>query len=69
MKIETVPAPTSFEAEIGETRVMRLRVTGPVDRDDAVVRKARELVAKTGSQSMADSFEWALAKGAFVSVK
>jgi len=68
MKIEMVPAIESESAE-DQTKVMRLKVTGPIDPADAVLRRARELVQRTGSTSMAESFEWAISTGAFVSEK
>jgi len=51
MKIEMVPAIESESAE-DQTKVMRLKVTGPIDPADAVLRRARELVQRTGSTSM-----------------
>ena len=49
-----------------DAQVVMVEVTGPVDRDDAVVKRARELVLRTGSAAMIKSFDWALASEAVV---
>ena len=67
MKIQAIPisSPTEEENESGAEVVM-LKVSGPVDPNDAVMLRARELVLGTGSRAMIESFDWALKRGAFV---
>jgi hypothetical protein len=67
MKIQTIPvsAPSGDEAK-PSAEVGMLKVFGPVDPNDAVIRRARELVVGTGSRDMIESFDWALAHGSFV---
>jgi hypothetical protein len=67
MKIQTVliSPPNHQKTELG-AEVFRLKVSGPVDPNDAVMRRARELVLGTGSPAMIDSFDWAVRHGSFV---
>lgn len=65
MKIQTVPISSSTRNG-NDTEVVMLKVSGPVDPQDAVMRRARLLVLGTGSQSMIDSFDWAVDRNAFV---
>ena len=67
MKIQAVPIslPSHEETKLG-AEVFQLKVSGPVDPDDAVMRRARELVLGTGSIAMIDSFDWAVRHGSFV---
>jgi hypothetical protein len=67
MKIQTVliSPPNREETKLGAD-VFQLKVSGPVDPDDAVMRRARELVLGTGSTAMIDSFDWAVQHGSFV---
>lgn len=69
MKIEVIPVNASGQVRSDETQVVQFKVTGPIDSSDAVLKRARELVAKTGSDSMKRSFEWALATGVYASDK
>jgi hypothetical protein len=66
MKIEVVKVTSPMEES---TPVVRLRVTGPVDPAHHVLQRARQLVANTGSKSMAESFDWALKTGLLTSEK
>jgi hypothetical protein len=67
MKIQTVQIspPSHEEAKLG-AEVFQLKVSGPVDPDNAVMRRARELVLGTGSSAMIDSFDWAVQHGSIV---
>jgi hypothetical protein len=65
MKIQTVPiSPATSNGN--DTEVVMLKVSGPVDPDAAVMRRARQFVLDTGSKSMIDSFDWAVDRNAFV---
>ena len=67
MKIQAIPISTPTEEENGSgAEVVMLKVSGPVDPNDAVMLRARELVVGTGSRAMIESFDWALKRGAFV---
>jgi hypothetical protein len=69
VKIETVtilPPPGDEPAAPTDAQVVMVEVTGPVDRDDALVKRARELVLRTGSAAMIKSFDWALESEAVV---
>lgn len=67
MKFQTIPVSMpGEEATKADAEVVMLKVSGPVDPDDAVIRRARELVLGTGSQEMIESFDWAMKQGAFV---
>ncbi len=67
MKIVTVPVQADEQLTPDRTQVVRLKVTGPVDRDNHIVQRARELVARTGSLEMTASFESALERGDLLS--
>lgn len=70
MKIQSIPIQTSDEAVTdGDTGIVMLEVSGPVDPSDAVLRRARQMVAGTGSPSMIESFDWALKSGAVLAYK
>ena len=62
LKIESVPVIETDprHSSLGDSQVVVLRVSGHVDDSSAVVRRARELIGRTGSQAMADSFDWAV---------
>lgn len=64
MKIQTVPVHANEALTPGRTQVVRLKVTGPFDPQNDIVRRARELVARTGSAEMQASFERSLERGA-----
>lgn len=49
-----------------DAKIVMVEVSGPIDEDDAVIRRARELVKRTGSKAMLESFEWALKNEALV---
>jgi hypothetical protein len=69
VKVETVTITPPDSDEPGaqaDAQVVMVEVTGPVDRDDAVVKRARELVLRTGSAAMIKSFDWALESEAVV---
>ena len=69
MKVETVtiPPPASDEpATRPDAQIVMVEVSGPTDPDDAVIKRARELVLSTGSAAMIKSFDWALASEALV---
>jgi hypothetical protein len=62
VKIQTIAvssAPADGQSA-SDAQVVRLKVSGPIDPDDAVLRRARELVLVTGSAAMIESFDWAL---------
>lgn len=64
MNIELVPA-HGADAQSGQTRVVTLKVSGQIDPQDPVVRQARELVTRSGSQALLASFDFALKSRAF----
>jgi hypothetical protein len=67
MKIQAIPISSSAdEATKPDAEVVRLKVSGPVDADHEVMRRARELVLATGSKAMIESFDWAVQHGNFV---
>ena len=43
-----------------------VEVSGPIDPNDDVIKRARELVLSTGSAAMIKSFDWALQSEALV---
>lgn len=59
MNIELVPA-HGADAQSGQTRVVTLKVSGPLDPQNPVVLQARELVTRSGSETLLASFELAL---------
>ena len=63
MKIQSVPVrytqPTAAAAAPG---VVVLEVSGRIDANNDVLRRARELIGRTGSKAMAESFDWAVEK-------
>jgi hypothetical protein len=67
MRFQAIPVSApGDEANQPDAEVVMLKVSGPIDLDDEVLRRARELVLGTGSQEMIESFERALKQGAFV---
>ena len=68
MKIQAIPMqPASSEGGTEPSaQVVMLKVSGPIDPKDAVLQRARELVVRTGSMSMVESFDWAVSTGVFV---
>ena len=69
VKIETVTIPppeTDEPAKQPDAQVVMVEVSGPVDRDNAVLKRARELVLSTGSDAMLESFDWAVESEALV---
>jgi hypothetical protein len=69
VKVETVtiPSPASDEPTTPQdAQVVMVEVSGPIDLDDAVIKRARELVLSTGSAAMIKSFDWALESEALV---
>ena len=69
MKIESVPVP-GVDWKTGQTddsQVVVLHVSGFMDDSNEVVRRARELIGRTGSRAMADSFDWAVEQQALAS--
>lgn len=69
MKIQTVRVPSLDGPTETSSEVVMLKVSGPVDQTDAIVRRAREMVSKTGSKEMLESFDWALKSNAILSDK
>jgi hypothetical protein len=68
MKIQSIPVSPHTEGTAKpDAEVVRLKVSGPVDPNDAIMRRARELVLGTGSEAMIESFDWAMQHGNFVS--
>ena len=63
MRIESVvvetPAVAASDAS-STSQVVVLEVSGVMDSSNDVVRRARELIGRTGSRAMAESFDWAL---------
>jgi hypothetical protein len=72
VKIETVtiPPPPSDHAaappDAEDAQVVMVEVSGPIDPNDDVIKRARELVLSTGSAAMIKSFDWALQSEALV---
>jgi hypothetical protein len=67
VKIQTIPiSPAAVGAAKVDSEAVRLKVSGPVDPNDAVMRHARKLVLDTGSQTMIESFDWAVRHGNLV---
>jgi hypothetical protein len=67
MKFQAIPvSPPSAEEKKPDAEVVMLKVSGPVDPDDAVLLRARQMVLGTGSAEMIESFDWAVKQGAFV---
>ncbi len=69
MIIQAIPVFPSAETSASKSQVVMLKVFGPVDITDTVVKRARELVLGTGSPAMIESFDWAVQSGAFVTEK
>jgi hypothetical protein len=65
MKFQSIPLSASGNDEGVDAEVVMLKVSGPVDPDDEVLKRARQLVLGTGSQEMIESFDWAVKQGAF----
>jgi hypothetical protein len=66
MKIQAIPVFSEVEDVDPAAEVVMFKMSGPVDPNDAVVVRARELVLATGSRSMIKSFERAVERGTFV---
>jgi hypothetical protein len=69
VKIETVtisPPEGDEPATKADAEVVMVEVSGPIDPDDALIKRARELVLSTGSAAMIKSFDWALESEALV---
>ena len=49
--------------------VIMVETSGPIDPQDAVLVKARNLIRKTGSDALLKSFDWAVEHGAIISEK
>jgi hypothetical protein len=69
MRIETVPVDPDEVLTNERTQVVRLKVTGPMDPQNDIVRRARELVLRTGSDDMLKSFDRALERRHFLGAK
>lgn len=68
MKIQAVQVGTQNPQDNNrDVEIFRLRVSGPVDPNDAIMLRARELVLATNSPAMIESFDWAVQDGSFVS--
>jgi hypothetical protein len=67
MKIQTIRVSSSGDSKLQASDVVRLKISGPIDPNDAVMQRARELVVGTGSEAMIESFDRAVQQGAFVS--
>src|SRR5271165_6735 len=66
MKFQSIPVSAADNAEgNADAEVVMLKVSGPVDPDDEVLQRARQLVLGTGSQEMIESFDWAVRQGGF----
>ncbi|RPI64179.1 MAG: hypothetical protein EHM50_01090 [Lysobacterales bacterium] len=69
MKVETVtisPPESGQPTTKADAEVVMVEVSGPTDPDDALIKRARELVLSTGSAAMIKSFDWALESEALV---
>ena len=69
MKIETVtisPPEGDEPTAEADAEIVMLEVSGPTDPDDALLKRARELVLSTGSAAMIKSFDWSLESEALV---
>jgi len=60
MKVKSVKVAGFDKPAEAAPRIVRVEVSGPFDQNDAVLRRARELVRKTGSAKMLESFDWAI---------
>jgi len=60
MKVSTIPIPSSVNGKSEEIEVFVVEITGRPDPSSRIITRARELVTRTGSASMMDSFDWAL---------
>lgn len=67
MKIQTITVSSPGDEKAHSSGVVRLKVSGPIDPNNAVMRRARELVLGTKSQAMIESFDWAVQQGTFLS--
>jgi len=67
MKFQAIPihSPGAADGQ-PDAEVVRLNVSGPIDANHDVMRRARELVVETGSKDMIESFDWAVQHGNFV---
>jgi hypothetical protein len=67
MKFQAIPVSApGDEMNKPDAEVVMLKVSGPVDPEDEVLLRARQLVLGTGSAEMIESFDWAVKQGAFV---
>lgn len=63
MKIQTVTAPSpAGEKTTGPSEVHVVEFSGPFDATNEIIKRARELVAKSGSETMIRSFDKSLKK-------
>lgn len=68
IKLFRVDGPSDSASE-HDSQVVMLEVSGGGDFYDPIVSKARELILKSGSQAMLESFDLALTNKAKYSVK
>ncbi len=67
VKIQIIPiSPPAADAAEADAEFAKLKVSGPIDPDDAVMRRAREFVQRTGSRAMIESFDWAVEHSNFI---
>lgn len=70
MKIKLIAMPSRTKGLKEEsTRIVRLKVSGPVDPTSDVLVRARQMVVNTGSTAMIESFDWAVKNGGFFGKK
>jgi len=67
MEIRMVPMSTSVPADSEtEPEFVMVELSGPFDPENAVLRRARQLVLESGSPEMLESFDAAVKSGAFL---
>lgn len=70
MKIETIAIESPGDAgQEQDDEVVMFIVSGPFNEKDEVLARSREMVVKTGSNAMIESFDWALESGALLAQK
>jgi hypothetical protein len=70
MKIQAIQMPppggTSEDPEHG---IFMFKVSGPLDFSNGIIKRAREMVVRTGSEAMIQSFDRSLESAKFITEK
>ena len=74
MKIEAVQVPppggTSKDLKLDlKPGVFMLKVSGPLDSSNEIMKRAREMVVRAGSEAMIQSFDRSLESAKFITEK